>query len=153
MKALRFIEDCFPLLVTVGPKRWDPGEIEQMTQGFERYFQRGARYATLFVSPKDADPVGAKERKLIVDYANNPRVKEFSQKLCVASAVVIENTLMRGTLTAIQWFWTPAAPFKAVANVEAGVDYCLDEIEKAKLPLPRSRAALRLELLKQLKFL
>ncbi len=56
-----------------------------MTQGFERYFVRGERYATLHVSPKDADAVGAKERKLIVDYANNPRVKEFSKKLCVTS--------------------------------------------------------------------
>ena len=148
---MRFIEDCFPLLVTIGPKRWDPGEIEQMTQGFERYFVRGERYATLHVSPKDADAVGANDRKLIVDYANNPRVKEFSKKLCVASATVIENTLMRGTLTAIQWFWTPAAPFKAVANVEAGVDYCLDALARARLPLPRSAAAIRLEILKQLK--
>jgi hypothetical protein len=148
---LRFIEDCFPLLVTVGPKRWDPGEIEQMTHGFERYFVRGDRYATLFVSPKGADAVGAKERKLIVDYANNPRVKEYSKKLCVASATVIENTLMRGTLTAIQWFWTPAAPFKAVASVEAGLHYCLDELDRARIPLPRSAAALQLELLKQLK--
>ena len=93
-----------------------------MTRGFERFFIRGERYATLFVSPKNADPVGAKERKLIVDYANEPRVKEFSKKLCVASATVIENTFMRGTLTAIQWFWTPAAPFRAVASVKDGVD-------------------------------
>ncbi len=122
-----------------------------MTQGFERYFVRGDRYATLFVSPKNADAVGAKERKLIVDYANNPRVKEYSKKLCIASATVIENTLMRGTLTAIQWFWTPAAPFKAVASLEAGIDYCLDALDRARIPLPRSAAAIRIELSKQLK--
>ncbi len=39
---------------------------------------------------------------------------------------------MRGTLTAIQWFWTPAAPSRGGARtLEAGVDYCLDAIARA----------------------
>ena len=65
----------------------------------------------------------ARARKRIADWADAPRVRELSKKLCVASATVVAGPISRGALTAIMWLWKPASPHKAVANPSEAIDY------------------------------
>lgn len=142
---MEYFEGSWPLLVCLGPKVYDRAAVELMQSSFERYFLRADRYALVTVSPRGSTPPGAHERKAIAEWANSPRVREFSKRLCVGSASVVENALMRGALTAMMWIWTPASPHKAVSTVDEAIDYTLDKLNTAQVPLPRGGQALRVE--------
>lgn len=70
----------------------------------------------------------------------------MSSKYCVGAAVVLQNAVTRGALTALTWVWKPAFPQKAVANLDDAVAYCVDKLAAAKVPLRRSVAEILVEL-------
>jgi hypothetical protein len=149
---VRFVEDLFPLLIVVSPDTgYDESTIALMSTGYERLWARGERYALVSTSSSRANPVTARGRRLIVDWANSPRVRTMSAKYCVGSATVVPNALARGALTAILWLWTPATPHEAVSTPEDGVDFCLKKLAetgvKLSRPAPRVRES-ALELLR-----
>ena len=148
---MHVLGDTFPLLLQVGPHRYDAAEVASMAEQFEPYFQRGLRYASLYVQPPDAVNPGAHERKLITEWSDSPRVREFTRTLCVGTAVVLPNPIFRGALTAMMWLWKPVVHIEAVESVSEGIDYCLKCLEKADIPLPRAAGALRLEATELLK--
>lgn len=143
---MQYYEGSWPLLVALAPKVYDRPAVELMQTSFERYFERGERYALVTVSPRGSTPPGANERKAIAEWANSPRVRGYSKQLCVGSATVVENAVMRGALTAMMWIWTPASPHKAVSTVDEGIDFCLDKLKATSIPLPRGAQALRVEI-------
>lgn len=126
-----FIEDALPLIVCVMPADMNPGLVDQMATGFEQFFQRGKRYALISCNRRGASSMLAKERRLVADWANQPRVREMSSKLCVGSATVVESPIQRAALTAILWFWTPASPHQATSNAAEAVDYCIQKLKAA----------------------
>ena len=140
---MHFFEGAWPLLVSVGPMQTTDVELEQTWAGYERYFARGERYALMTVSPREAQSPGARERKRMADWANTPRVREFSKKLCVGSATVVPSAIMQGALTAILWLWKPAAPHLAVRTVADGLTFCLERLAAEKVPIPQGPEALR----------
>ena len=73
--------DTFPLLVAVGPQHFDEAAMKEMAAAYEPYFARNERYTVLNVSPRGASNPGAKERKLITDWVNSPRVRDCSKRL------------------------------------------------------------------------
>jgi hypothetical protein len=139
-----FVEELFPLIIAIGPKLGhDEATIEHMDAAYEAYWARGERYSLISISPRNAPQPNARARKLIVDWASRPRVKEMSAKYCVGSASVVASAFLRGALTAILWLWTPASPHLAAGTHEEAIDYCLAQMEKAKLVLPRPAAEIR----------
>lgn len=143
---MEFNDSSWPIFVMVSPKVYDKASVDLMQSTFERVFQRGERYALITVSPRGASPPGAQERKAIAEWANLPRSRKYSRELCVGSASVVENALMRGALTAMMWIWTPASPHKAVANLSEALDYSLTLLEEGAVPLPRPASMLRSEI-------
>jgi len=148
---MHVLGDTFPLLLQVGPHRYDAAEVASMAEQFEPYFARGQRYASLYVQPPDAVNPGAHERKMITEWSDSPRVREFTRTLCVGTAVVLPNAIFRGALTAMMWVWKPVVRIEPVESIVAGIDYCLECLEKAAIPLPRAAGALRLEAAELLK--
>ena len=147
---MRFIDDAFPLIINVSAAVFDAEEVRSLADGFERYFGRGERYAVLSVSPRDAPAPGPRERKLISDWANQPRVRDFSKRLCVASATVVNNALARAALTVLMTVWKPPLPQEFVPNVERGLDYCLARIREEHLTTHKSFELMRANALAQL---
>lgn len=150
---VRFVEDLFPLLISVGPTDgFDAHQVERMAAYYTRLFKRGKRYAVISCSPKGASATNARGRKLIVDWAQSKEVREMSAKLCVGSATLVPNALARGALTAILWVWTPAAPHLACATVEQALDWCLGRLRASHVALPEEPDEMRrraLELLRE----
>ena len=144
---MRFIDDAFPLLITVSAPVFDAKEVQSMADGFERYFARGERYSVLSTSPRDASVPAHAERKAIADWANHPRVRDFSKRLCVGSATVVHNALSRAALSIITAIWKPPSPLEVVPTIERGLDYCLQRIREEKLPLVKSTDLVRYEML------
>jgi len=125
---MRVLGECFPLLLGVAPLRYDVSSLRQLSDAFEGYFQRGQPYAFVSVQPQGSIAPGATERKLLMQWLGSPRVKHYSAELCVASAAVVDGSLMRGALTAILWFWKPPFPLEVVKTPEQGIDYCIAQL-------------------------
>lgn len=147
---MRFIDDCFPLIVIVSRPNFDAAEVRAMIDGFETYFQRGEKYAVLSLSPRNAPVPAQAERKMISEWINHPRVRDYTRRLCVGSATLIANPLTRAAYSIIMAFGKPAAPTEAVPTLERGLDYCFERLRLSGLSTPRSPDLVRYELIREL---
>lgn len=136
---MKFVLDVFPLVVSVGARTQTEAEFDEMVAGFDRLFERGDRYALINHTPDGAEVPNARARKRIADWADSPRVRSFSKKLCVGSATIVQSQLARGALTAIMWLWKPVAPHKIVTNPVDAVDWCLDRLTAENVPMTFTR--------------
>ena len=143
---MRFLDGFFPVLVCISGQRFDAKEVREMSDGFESYFVRGQRYAVLFVPGTGLSMPGAEERKLISAWADHPRTLELSRRLCVGTAVVVENVLVRAALTTLMAFRDHASKVESVATIERGIDYCVGRLRDAGIPLDKPAELVRYEL-------
>jgi len=148
---MRIIDDCFPLLVAVPRPTFDVAEVQSMMDEFERYFQRGERYAVLTITARNAPVPGQVERRMIGEWVNHPRVRDYTKRLCVGSATLISNPLARAAHTIIMAFGKPAIPSEAVPTLEKGLDYCLECIRSAALPTSQPLELMRYHLIRELR--
>lgn len=141
---VRFLEDLFPLIITVGPSDgFDAHQVELMAAYYAKLWKRGKRYSLISCSPLEAKATSARGRKLIVDWAQSKEVRENSAKFCVGSTTVVPNALARGALTAILWAWSPAAPHEACATVEEALDWCLRQLRANHVAMPEEPDEMR----------
>ena len=147
---MKFIETGWPLLVAVGGMKTTAAELEEMFSGYERYFERGERYALMSVTPRAADGPGARERKRLADWAGSPRVYAMSKKLCVGSATLVTNPIMQGALTAILWLWKPASPHLVVRSVRDGLTFCLERLTAENVSMPQGADEIRRSIFREL---
>jgi hypothetical protein len=147
---MRIVDDCFPLLVAIPRPTFDVAEVQSMMEAFEHYFQRGERYAVLTLIPRNAPIPGQLERKMIGEWVDHPRVRDYSKRLCVASATLISNPLARAAHTIIMAFGRPAVPNEAVPTLQAGLDYCIERIREAALPVSQPLELARYQLIRDL---
>lgn len=148
--SVRFIDECFPLIITISAPTFDEAEVKSMADGFERYFARGERYAVLTATPRNAPAPGQKERRQIADWANHPRVRDYSKRLCVGAAMVTPNPLARATLSVIMAFWKPPNPYEIAPSFDKALDYCLRRIQEERLSTNKPVELVRYEMLRLL---
>lgn len=132
---MKFVLDVFPLVVTVGAMTHTDTEFNEMVAGFDALFARGDRYALITYTPEGGEMPNARARKRIADWADSPRVRSLSKKLCVGSATIVEGAVARGALTAIMWLWKPTSPHKAVSHPTEAIDWCVAHLADAGVPL------------------
>lgn len=138
-----FVDDEFPLVVCISPRRHDERAVRLLAEGYERYFTRGKKYALITATPRDAITMGARERKAIADWAGSPRVRQKSSELCVGSATLVKDNLAKGALTAILWLWKPASPHHVATTPEEAVDWCIAQLQAAGVPMPSNPSEMR----------
>ena len=143
---MRFLVSCFPLIVCISGQRFDTKEVREMADGFESYFDRGERYAVLFVPSLGSELPGPQERKLISAWADHPRTLELSRRFCVGTAVLVENVLVRAALAALMAFRGSASKVESVPTVDKGLEYCIRRIKDAGLQLNKPPDLVRFEL-------
>ena len=149
--GMEFIDNWFPLIVTVREGSFDPAEMDQMAAGFERYFRRAEAYAVLNTARLGANAPDARARLRIAQWGNAPRVRQLSRLLCAGTASVLTFPWERRALTALSWLWTPSAPHQAVATVDDGLAYCLDCLARRGVDLPRDRETFRIDIQRMLR--
>jgi hypothetical protein len=136
-----------PLLVCILPDGFDAEHVQEMAQGYEKYFAAAKKYALITHTEGVTRGTFAKERRLIGDWASQPRIRDLSRRLCVASTAIVASGYERAILTAILWFWKPPSPFQVSATADEAINFCLAALEGAGIPLPAPapevRAALR----------
>ncbi|HYP90543.1 MAG TPA: hypothetical protein VEQ59_20375 [Polyangiaceae bacterium] len=148
---MRFIDDYFPLIVTVSANKMDAAEVQALSEGFEKYFLRGERYALLNTTPRDFQIPDNSVRMLISQWINHPRVRDFTKRLCVGAATVNRNVLYRVAFNVVMAFQKPATQMECVANLEQGLDFCLGRLKAERLVTAKPLDLIRYELLEQLR--
>lgn len=144
------VQDYFPILLSVSPRRYSDNTVRQMAEAFEAHFARGERYVVISVTQNRALPPDAKQRKLVTDWINSPRVLRLSRRLCLGAANIVPNSIMRGLHTALLWAWNPPFPIKPVSSAGSALEYALDRLKLASIPLPNEEAMLRVQVERQL---
>ena len=147
---MRFLVDCFPLIVSVSGPAWDAAEVRALTDGFEPYFQGADRYVVLSVPTPKAPAPGHAERKMLGEWTNHPRVREAIKRLCVGAATVVPGAVERAALSIIYAFGKPPCPSEAVSTAERGLDFVLQRVREEGLRLPKSPDMVRYETLRAL---
>ena len=61
---VQIFEEDFPLLISLSPPAFDEEKVRLLTEGFEKFFERGQRYALLSVTQGDSPALRVKEQKL-----------------------------------------------------------------------------------------
>ena len=136
--AMKFVHQWSPLLVTIREEAFDQRELSALSSGFEQYFQQRERHAWLDLSHVTAEVPDAITRIRFAEWLNDPRVRRNSRDFCVGSATVVARAAERNALTALQWLWAPEIPHDAVERVSDGIDFCIDQLVAAQVPLPTS---------------
>jgi|JI10StandDraft_1071094.scaffolds.fasta_scaffold505132_2 hypothetical protein len=84
--------------------------------------KRGERYTLLF-DARNAKPLGAQQRRLLAD-ASLPTAAHAARN-CAGSAIVVNNMVIAGIVTALHWLKPtdyPEKVFSSVAEAEAWLD-------------------------------
>ena len=148
---MEFIDNWFPLIVTVREGSFDEAEMDQMASGGERYFRRAEPYAVLNTARLGANAPDARGRLRIAQWGNLPRVRQFSKLLCAGSATVMTFPWERRAATALSWLWTPASPCRSVSTVDEGLAYCLGALAERAVDLPRDPETFRIDVQRMLR--
>jgi hypothetical protein len=149
--SMEFIDNWFPLVVTVREGSFDEAEMEQMATGWERYFRRAEPYAVLNAARVGANAPDARGRLRIAQWGNLPRVRQFSKLLCAGTATVMTFPWERRAATALSWLWTPPSPCRSVSSVDEGLAYCLESLAQRGVDLPREPETFRIDVQRMLR--
>ena len=147
---MRFIDDYFPLIVTVSANKLDAAEVQALRDGFEKYFTRGERYALLHTTPRDFQIPDNAVRMLLSQWIHHPRVRDFTKRLCVGAATVNRNVLYRVAFNVVMAFQKPVTQMECVATLDLGLDFCLSRLKAERVVTPKPLDLIRYELLAQL---
>jgi hypothetical protein len=130
----------FPLVVNRMCKGFDDSDVEAMLKQFELLFHGNRRYALLvYCDPESI--MTARQRRRVADWYK--QCSDMVSRINVASAIVIESTLIRGGMTAFNWLMEPKYTQRYVATIHEGVNYLIEELERAKVDVPLEVFALR----------
>ena len=146
MVAVEFFEQHFPLIVALSGRVVDATEVRQMSEGYEKYFRRGERYAVLNLTPRDFVLPDGAGRKLIAEWVHHPRVRDYSRRLCIGAVSVNRNVLYRVAFNLVMTFDKPVVETKCVATLDEGLDHCLSRLRAEGVKLAQSQDFVRYDL-------
>lgn len=148
---MEILGQYFPLIVCLSGSRVDAEEIRQMSDAFDKYWERGERYALLSLTPRDFVLPDAAGRHVISEWIHQPRVRDNTRRLCVGAASVNPSVLYRVVFKVIMTFDRPVTEMKCLATLQEGLDFCVDRMRAAQLPFNPPVDLVRHELLEQLR--
>lgn len=129
-----------PLVVQRMSSGFGDSCLEHMFRQFELLFHAGRRYALIVYCDPDSNIMTARQRKRVSDW--HKQHAEQIKRINVATAVVIESSLVRGTMTAMNWLIEPLTPQRNVRSIKEALDFCLVSLQGAKVEVPSEVFAL-----------
>jgi hypothetical protein len=133
----------WPVVVLVCPTRLDASWIADLDRKFAPVFARRERFAVITDTAPLASMPSAIERKLLTEWASRPDQAALQKRYNVGSATIVQNPIVRGTLQALYWFWTPGSPQNASRDFDDAWAWCIGQLEAAKVPLALPAAELK----------
>jgi hypothetical protein len=144
--SVRLIDLAFPIVLVVMPGTWTREVLDATFEEYEKLFARGERYVLITDTSDEEGNVFAKERRAMADWANQPRVRELSARLCVGTATVVSSPAQRALLTGLMWFFHPASPLHPVGTLDEATTWALAKAKEAGLTLRSTPEQVRITL-------
>jgi hypothetical protein len=137
--SARFETDTsqYPLVaVTIPSQRVTDEEILRFIAGQREMLGRRTKHLVL-CDARNGSVLPATQRKLFGDWLKESQ--EATRRYTAGMAVVVDNALIRGALTAVLWVVEPACPTKIVATVDDAITFLTECGERAGLPDVRAK--------------
>lgn len=135
-QAITIDDSLFPLVeVSVRDGHRDQ-DFQWLLRRFERLFAQQLRYALIIDAVSLTQSLSPTGRKLVTDWqlANLHNTARWN----VGTSVVISSGLIRGALTAMNWFVHQPVPMHYPATVASAVDWCVERLASEGVAVPRS---------------
>lgn len=142
--GIEFETRYFPLiLVTLGEELTDD-DYKRLFDQWEMVLGRKEKFAALTDARRVKERAPPKQRALIAEWTKQiePRVVAYS----VGHATVIESGIIRGALTAIEWLHKPKVPSAYCPTLQEGVDYVIERLRAAGVPISEALRGYRASL-------
>ena len=110
---------------------------------FRQVFARKERFTVITDTTPLVTMPSAMERKAITDWAARPDHLELQKRFNLGSSTIIKNTLVRGTLQALYWVWTPGSAQHVARDFDESWAWCIEQLATAKVALPEPAAELK----------
>ena len=132
--GLGFDVSLWPLVVITIPPVTTPDDIEYMQRCYEHVFGAPIRHALLVDTTSIVKVPDATLRRHMKAFEDSRR--PIIHQKNIGSAIVIQNTIVRGAYTALRWISPQPAPTKAFPNVQDAARWCVRGIEEAGQIVP-----------------
>lgn len=143
MPHAHVITSTWPIVIIVGPSRWEPGWVEDLDRQLSALFARHERFAIVTDTRPITSVPGAAERKPLTEWLRRPDHLLKQARWNVGSATVMTSALVRGALQAIYWVWTPPSPQLAAKDFDEGWHWCVELLQKEQIAFPMPPSELR----------
>lgn len=137
MSKAQILVGGFPIVVLACPAHIDEAWVESLGAEVRRLYARRERYAFITDTTRVAALPGARERRMLADWAASPDELASQKTWSVGSATIIRSTVVRGAMQALWWFWTPPTPQHVARDLDDAWAFCLSMLEKERIALPR----------------
>lgn len=127
----------FPLVtVTIPGQRVTDEEILRFIDGQREMIGRRTKHL-LLCDARAGHVAPATQRKMFGDWLKE--AEEGTRRYTAGMAVVVDNSLIRGALTAVLWVVEPACPTKIVATMDDAITFLTECGERANIPDVRTK--------------
>ena len=138
--GLVFDVSMWPLVVITMPPVTTPDDIVYMQRCYEHVFKSPVRHALIVDTTsivRVPDATLRRQMKAFED-SRRPIIREKN----IGSAIIIQNTIVRGAYTALRWISPQPAPNRAFPTVEAAARWCVQGMEEDGQIVPIAAYAL-----------
>jgi hypothetical protein len=140
MARINLSVEQWPLVVTTMVNDISDAEYETYLSDFEaRVIARREPFASLVDASRQTKAPTATQRQRLVTWQRENAPISIPYVVCVA--MVIDNAIVRGAMTALHWVFPPQSPTKIVARYEDALAYCVESLRAAGHPTEHLRAA------------
>jgi hypothetical protein len=130
----------FPLVIQTMYGGYGVEDLDRMLAEYDVLLKGDARYAIVVHFPQLPSMNPVHRQRMAAWWV--PR-KELVRQKNILSVIVIENTIVRGMLTALYWLVQPPNPQKVAASFAEAVKLCVEALEEEKIPLTSAIHELR----------
>jgi hypothetical protein len=126
--GLVFDVSMWPLVLITLPPVTTPDDIEYMQRCYEHVFAARVRHALIVDTSTIVRVPDATLRRQMKAFEDSRR-PIIAQKN-IGSAIILQNTVVRGAYTALRWISPQPAPNEAFPTVQSAARWCVHGIEK-----------------------
>ncbi len=125
--GLLFDVSMWPMVVISMPPVMIDDDVVYMRECYEHVFAAPTRHALIVDTTTIVRVPDATMRRQMKEFEDGKR--PIIREKNIGSAIIIQNTLVRGAYTALRWISPQPAPNKAFSTMEAAARWCVQGIE------------------------
>lgn len=141
--SLSIVTASWPVVVVTLPSAFDDAQAEQLIEVSGELFSRRQRFAMITDSRRLKTVPSAMQRRKLGEWLVRPEQLEHQRRWSVGNATVVDNPLVRGSLQAVYWIWTPPNPQHVTGDLDEAWAFVGGKLAAQGIELPHPLEQLR----------